>query len=1330
MTSLQFSLQWNSAVLQYVGTGDYGLSQLGSGNFDTASSNQGQIAISWEDPNAEGVTLPDGSTIFSLQLKAVGSNGSSSPVSFSGTPLSQQVAVNFILVSFNSQSGTVTIEKPKPIITWSNPAAITYGTALALGSQLNAVAYTPDGTTVLTGDYTYNPSAGAILGASNNQTLSVTFTPSDTANYDTATKTVTVTVNPATLTVRPDDKQRTYAAANPALTFSYSGFVNGESASVLSGSPSLSTAATQSSGVSDYPITVSQGTLTAANYTFSMANGTLTVSPAVLTVTAEDKSRSYGGANPTFTASYSGFVNGESSSVLTGTAALTTTATAGSSVGNYPISASAGTLSAANYTFSFSNGTLTVTPVPLVVSADNKSRSYGAANPVLTASYNGFVNGDTTTVLSGSASLSTSAGPSSGLGTYPITASAGSLSAANYTFSFANGSLTVSPALLTVSADNKTRIYGAANPALTFSYSGFVNGESASVLSGSPSLSTTATQSSGVGDYPITVSQGTLNAANYTFNLANGTLTVSPAVLTVTAEDKSRSYGGANPTFTASYTGFVNGESSSVLTGTPALSTVAAAGSPVGNYPISASAGTLNAANYTFNFTNGTLAVTPVPLVASADNKSRSYGAANPVLTVSYSGFVNGDTAAVLSGSASLSTAAGPTSGLGTYPITASAGTLSTANYTFTFANGTLTVSPALLTVSADNKTRVYGAANPALTFSYSGFVNGESASVLSGSPSLSTTATQSSGVGDYPITVSQGTLSAANYTFSMANGTLTVSPAVLTVTAEDKARNYGGANPTFTANYSGFVNGESSSVLTGTPALTTTATAGSSVGNYPIAASAGTLNGANYTFNFRNGTLAVTPVGLVVSGLQASNKVYDGTTTATLTGVPVASGVIGSDAVVLAGTATGAFSDGDVGTNKIVTISGLSLNGADAGNYILGRLTLTASIIPATLIMAGVALDGYIANGLVFFDINKDRRHDTNEPSTTTDSRGGFTLDVDLGLYDTNHNGQLDAVEGTLVISGGTDIATGLLLKIPMRAPPGSKVINPLTTLLVITTMDKTNADQSMQQVEEELKSKLGIPPEVKLTNYDALAAAQTNDANSSAMLKASAKVQDTILGVTSLLHGLSNKDNSEIAREVTRVLANQLLSNSVELSSSNGIMSIISQSADALGSVVNNNVKQGAARVIAEANEAVDDIFGSGGSSLAIATNITRIEGVAQDKIATSLSEAGAGTVLIDSVITKFTGVALRNAISNQPIGNITGLVRPILAGAHSQGQFKLILNGETNRGYVVQTSTTLLDWTDLTTVTTATNGVAYYIDSAAATVKQRFYRARLSQ
>ena len=261
---------------------------------------------------------------------------------------------------------------------------------------------------------------------------------------------------------------------------------------------------------------------------------TLTVIKATLTVKAEDKSKTYGAANPVLTLTMTGFVNEDTrTSAVTGSPDINTMATVTNGVGAYPITPALGTLAAANYNFAFVNGTLTVTPGELTVTADNKSRRYGAVNSPLTATITGFVNGDTrTSAVTGSPDISTTATLTNGVGAYPIAPALGTLAAANYNFAFVKGTLTVTPGGLTVAADNKSRRYGAANPPLTATITGFVNGDTRTpAVTGSPDLSTTATTASVAGTYPIAVTQGSLAAANYTFS------SFVPGILTVTTND-------------------------------------------------------------------------------------------------------------------------------------------------------------------------------------------------------------------------------------------------------------------------------------------------------------------------------------------------------------------------------------------------------------------------------------------------------------------------------------------------------------------------------------------------------------------------------------------------------------------------------------------------------------------------------------------------------------------------------------------------------------------------------------------------------------------------
>jgi hypothetical protein len=158
---------------------------------------------------------------------------------------------------------------------------------------------------------------------------------------------------------------------------------------------------------------------------------------------------------------------------------------------------------------------------------------------------------------------------------------------------------------------------------LTYSYSGFVNGDTASVVSGTPVLSTTATTGSNAGSYPITVSTGSLAAANYSFLYVSGTLTVQPAPLTITASSFSFVYGSPVPAVTGQATGFVNGNNATTaFTTGPTCMTNAISTSPVGGNNYSSSCSGAVAPNYTITYLPG--AVTVVPAATSTTVASSS----------------------------------------------------------------------------------------------------------------------------------------------------------------------------------------------------------------------------------------------------------------------------------------------------------------------------------------------------------------------------------------------------------------------------------------------------------------------------------------------------------------------------------------------------------------------------------------------------------------------------------------------------------------------------------------------------------------------------------
>ena len=267
---------------------------LGTNTIDLTAKTQGAIGQNYTltalltpssasalySPNKSVVTFYDGATAIGTAqpITVTSSQGGyglwTAPLTINSltagihTITAQYSDINYSLATSGAQ--TVIVEG----LNWAAPAAITYGTALS-ATQLNA-------TEPVAGTFTYTPPIGTVLN-SGLQTLSVTFTPTDTGHYVSQTATVQIQVNKAPLTVTANNASRAVGAANPAFTASYSGFVNGETTAVLSGSPSLTTTATSSSAAGTYPITAAAGTLAASNYSFAFVNGTLSVvaSPSV-----------------------------------------------------------------------------------------------------------------------------------------------------------------------------------------------------------------------------------------------------------------------------------------------------------------------------------------------------------------------------------------------------------------------------------------------------------------------------------------------------------------------------------------------------------------------------------------------------------------------------------------------------------------------------------------------------------------------------------------------------------------------------------------------------------------------------------------------------------------------------------------------------------------------------------------------------------------------------------------------------------------------------------------------------------------------------------------
>ncbi|WP_296739850.1 MBG domain-containing protein, partial [Mesorhizobium sp.] len=353
----------------------------------------------------------------------------------------------------------------------------------------------------------------------------------------------------------------------------------------------------------------------------------------------------------------------------------------------------------------------------------------------------------------------------------------------NYAITYAGADLSVTQRAITVTADAKSRVYGDANPALTYQLTAgnLVNGDS---LTGA--LATSATTVSGVGAYGIT--QGTLANSNYAITYAGADLSVTQRAITVTADAKSRIYGEANPALTYQLTAgnLVNGDS---LTG--ALATSATAASDVGSYGITQ--GTLANSNYAITYAGADLTIGKRSVTVTADaGQGKIYGNADPS-SLSYSHSDLGSGVALVG---TLDRASGEN--VGGYAI--GQGTLtdaSNSNYDITFVGADFSIGKRAITVTANAQSRPQGMDNPPLTYTIGGLglVAGDT---LTGS--LSTQATTASMPGSYAI--EQGSLGAsANYELTYVGADLVVQPAnvvpatdVASTAAYNAAVHFGGA--------------------------------------------------------------------------------------------------------------------------------------------------------------------------------------------------------------------------------------------------------------------------------------------------------------------------------------------------------------------------------------------------------------------------------------------------------------------------------------------------------------------------------------------------------
>ena len=400
--------------------------------------------------------------------------------------------------NYATASGTVsdTIAQATPAITWSGPAAIVYGTALST-TQLNATSDVP-------GTFAYNPAAGTVLAAGP-QTLSVAFTPSDTTDYASATKTVSLTVTQAAPVLSLTCAQATYDG-NP---HSCASSATGVGSATVSGTWSYSPSAATNAGST--PVT---GTFTSsdANYANGTASGTLVINAATATLSLTCTQVTYDG-NPH---SCLGSATGIAGATVTGTwvysPASVTTAGVSPVTGTF-------TASDSNYIDGTATGTLTIDrATPPVTWAAPAAITYGTTLSTIQL--------NASSAVAGTIAYSPAAGTVLNAGSQTLTAAFTPTDAANYTTASKTVSLAVNAAAPTLALTCDEVTYDG-NP---HTCSGAATGLNGVTVAGTWVFNPAS--QTGVGSYAVT---GTFTStdSNYTSGTASGSLIIDKATPTV-----------------------------------------------------------------------------------------------------------------------------------------------------------------------------------------------------------------------------------------------------------------------------------------------------------------------------------------------------------------------------------------------------------------------------------------------------------------------------------------------------------------------------------------------------------------------------------------------------------------------------------------------------------------------------------------------------------------------------------------------------------------------------------------------------------------------------
>ncbi|RQO67612.1 hypothetical protein DBR43_24120 [Pedobacter sp. KBW06] len=644
------------------------------------------------------------------------------------------------------------------------------------------------------------------------------------SNYTLAFTSADLNITAKPVTVTAAAKTKIFTAADPAFTYTVS--------PALIGTDTFTGNLDRAPGEDVGTYAIGQGNLSlGTNYQITYVPANLTITSQAITVTATAKTKVYGDADPALTYTFSPALNG------TDTFTGNLDRTAGENIGNYAIGQGSLALSS-NYALNYTPANLSITKKTVNVTATAGNKEYGTTDPVFAYTFSpALIGTDTFTGTPDRAAGENIGNYAIGQGTLALNN--------NYTLAFTSADFSITKKTVNVSAVAKTKVYGTADPAFTYTFSPALIGTD--VFTGNLNRTT----GENVGNYAI--GQGTLALnSNYTLAFTSADLNITTKPVTLTAVAKTKVYGTADPALTYTF--------SPALIGTDTFTgnLDRAPGENIGSYAIIQ--GTVTAGpNYLITYNPANLSITTKALAVTAVAKNKTYGDTDPALTYTFSpALIGTDTF-----TGNLDRVTGEN--IGSYAITQ--GTVTAGpNYLITYTPANLSIGTKTISVTATTSAKTYGAADPALTYTF--------IPALIGTDTFTGSLNRIPGENTGVYAINKNTLAlSTNYVLNYTGANLTINKAPLIITAEDKVKFAGTANPQLTVKYDGFVNAETPAALTSQVVISTTATTNSPIGTYSIVPSAATSG--NYQISFVNGTLTIRP-GAPTNILLAGTTIYE----------------------------------------------------------------------------------------------------------------------------------------------------------------------------------------------------------------------------------------------------------------------------------------------------------------------------------------------------------------------------------------------------------------------------------------------------------------------